>query len=99
MDWILLSTLLNPFQNSVLNFIALLIFAINMIKAVDKGNLFTGSAELQLQLAGLHVFAWFFFLTPQQNIRKISTWSSTVGKRSSSKAGMQPLCRALDVDI
>lgn len=49
----------NPFQNSLLNFIALLIFTINMIKAVDKESLFTGSAEPQMQLAGLHMFGFF----------------------------------------
>jgi len=47
----------------MLNFIALLMFTINMIKEVDKESLFTGSAELQWQLAGLHMF---FFNPPAE---------------------------------
>lgn len=52
----------SPVQNSLVNFIALLVFEIIMIKRADKESLFAGYLQLQLLLAGLHMF--FFFNPP-----------------------------------
>lgn len=66
LDWILLSTLLKSRGQifvhfySLVNLIARLIFKINMNKRVDEEHLLAGCLQLQLLLAGLHMFFSFF---------------------------------------